>query len=170
MRLRFYFIAVNLVVLAIFGWAVVPEQVSILQGQQLAFRLSERQLAIMEENYRLYKENAALLVKLQSEASYIIQPAGQTGEFLAEIRSSLNLHNLSEREFYASEQALHFVDGRYITEIQALIAADGNHYDIVYFIKDLANHYRFIRIGRLRISEEFSPSRLWLTFSIYEEV
>ena len=169
MRLKTYFIVANILLIAVIAWAIIPERVFILQGQGPAIRLMERQLAIMEDNFRMYEENTALLYTLQQEAVYVIQPAGHLGALLAEVRAILHARNLIEQEFYASEQAFHYVDNQTpVAEIRTTLTADGSYDDISAFISDLAHHYRYLQIERIQISEAFSPARLWLTFSIYE--
>ena len=164
-----YFIAINILVLSLAAFAVIPERMFIWQGQTTAIRLRERQLAIMEENLRRYEDHAALFSALQAEDIIIIQPAEHTGALLTVVRSMLYMRGLTEHEFHASEQASHYIGGRHIAETRATIMAGGNFSDISAFLHDLANHYRYLRLERIQISEEISMSRLWLIFSIYEE-
>ena len=169
MKTKLCFIAINIVILAAFSWVMLPGRVFILQGFGPSLELMAQQLAIMEENYHRHEENIARLAYLQTQEGYIIQPAGQVGALLDEIRSMLDLRNLTEQEFYASEQRIHYLNGRFVTETVATIAANGSYSDIGSFVSDLSSHYRFIRLERVQISEEFSPTRLWLVFTIYEE-
>ena len=187
--MKLLFVAFNIVVLTVFVLVLLPDRVFILQGQVAALDLKERQLTILEENYLNHEENAALLTYLLAQENYIIQPTGHVGAMLEEIRAILHSHRLSEFEFYASEQGGHYVDGRFVVRTLATFAVDGSYHDVVEFISDLDSHYRFVRLERMQlelmqldrvpldrtqldraqISGEFSPTRLWLVFSIYEE-
>ena len=169
MKIRQYFIAANILFLAAVVWQIAPERVFILQGQRDTLALRERQLAVIEESYRAKDGNIELLAGLQQNDVYIILPAGQTGAILTEVREMLFLHGLEEQEFFASEQAMHYIDGRLVIEVRATLAANGRYGDINAFLQGLADCYRYIRLEHIQISEEFIPTSLWLTFAIYEE-
>ena len=168
-RLWMYFIATNILGLALAIWAIVPERIFILEGQTAARTLHERRLAAMEYNLLMYEEHVALLLTLQAEEKIIIQLPGYTGALLTDVLYMLYTHSLTEHEFHASEQATHYAWGHHVTETRATIVADGNFDNISAFIDDVINHYRYMRIERIQISKEFPLTRLWLTFSIYEE-
>jgi len=168
-RLWIYFIAANILLLVLVALNVIPGRVFILQGQAMAFQLRERQLALLEENYHMYEKNVALLSNFQVDGAIIVQPSGHTGALLTDVRQILYVNNLTEQEFHASEHASHYVGTGRVTETRATIVADGDYNDIVAFVDDLANHYRYLRLERIQISEEFPLTRLWLTISIYEE-
>jgi len=167
-RLWLYFIAVNILWLALAIWVTMPERVLIFQGQAAAFSLRERQLSVMENNLRMYEENIASLSKFYIEEDIIIQPSGQTGTMLTDVRNMLHMRNLTEREFHASEQGSHYAGVQHVVETRASLVADGSYDNISAFLHDLANHYRYLRLERIQISEEFPQTRLWLTISIYE--
>ena len=168
-KLIFYFAVANALILFLLGWGILAEQIAELRWQAPSLEMKERQLAIKEENYRTRGENAILLSYLQRERGYIIQPPGQVGALLTEIRAKLYQNGLQEQEFYASELGLHYIDGRIVAETVSTLVAGGSYTDILSFLEELSGHYRFIHLERLMISEEAHAYRLWLTFSIYEE-
>lgn len=175
MRARFCFVIVNILLSALILWTLLPERIFTLQAQGPAIRLRERQLAIMEENFRLYDYNMALLEGFGTEAAeagYIIQPSGYIGAILTDVRMMLHLRGLDEIEFFSSVAAFHNVNGRGVEETRATVVAQGTYADILAFLTDMAHHYRYLRLERIvisEISEEFTQTRLWLTFSIYEK-
>ena len=168
-HLWLYFIAINILILSAAAFAVIPERMFIWQGQTSDIRLRERQLNIMHENLLLYEEHAALFYELQTRENIIIQPAEHTGALLTDVRSMLHMRNLAEHEFHASEQASHYIGDRHVAETRATVVAEGSFANISAFLHDLADHYRYLRLERIQISEEMPVARLWLIFSIYEE-
>ena len=168
-RLWLCFTAVNIVVLSLAAFVIIPERIFIWQGQTTALRLRERQLSIMKENLLHYEENTALFSALKAEENIIIQPAEHTGALLTDVRSMLSVRNLAEHEFHASEQASHYIGDRHVAETRATVVAEGSFADISAFLHDLAGHYRYLRLERIQISEETPITQLWLIFSIYEE-
>ena len=187
LRSRFYFVVANVVLLAIIGWLMVPERIFVFRNQETTLTLKERQFAIIMDNYHSLDDNMILLSSLHQDARYIIQPTGHVGAMLTEVRTLLNNNGLIEQDFFAGEQAFHYINGRIVTETRATLVADSinaghihadhihadhnsidcNFIAISTFLYELANHYRYIRIEQMQI--EFNPTRLWLTFSIYEE-
>lgn len=163
------FIAINIFVLSVVVFTVVPERLFTWQVQTTALRLRERQLSLMEENLRHYEDHTALFSALQAGENIIIQPAEHTGALLTDVRSMLHTQNLTEHEFHASEQASHYIGGRHVAETRATVVAEGSFADISAFLHDLADHYRYLRLERIQISDETPTTRLWLIFSIYEE-
>ena len=172
MRIKLYFIAANIVLVSMVFWILLPNRLFILRGYENAVSLRERQLSVREENFRMYDENIALLAALQAEndRQIIIQPAGELGGILNDVRDMLYSRGLRELEFYAGEQAVHYVYGRHIRETRVTIVAEGYFYRIDDFISDLVHHYRFFRLERIQISDEFELSRLWVGFSLYEKI
>lgn len=168
MRLRLYFIIANILLMALAAATFLPDRLSYLQGQEAAISLRERQLAILEENYRMYEENTELLASMRLERLIIQQP-GYMGALLTDIRSLLHNHNLAELEFHASEQAQHYLIDHLISETRTSILAEGQYNNISSFITALTEHQSYIRPERIQISMETEPPRLWLTLSIYEK-
>lgn len=123
----------------------------------------------MEENLRLFEENVLLLQDYLAEETYLINPTGFLGLVLTDIRAILQANNLIEQQFSANEQALHDIDGRYIAELRITLTADGDMDNINSFIQNLTQYSRYIRIERIQLDNEVSPTRLLLTFSTYEE-
>ena len=173
MKLRNYFIAGNIVFLTLATWLIFPNMIFTLRDQTTERTLRDRQIAIMDENYHLMEENTALLADFQETSRYIIQPAGYIGSVLTEVRELLHLHSLTERDFFAAEQGIHYIESLLTNTIQvaetaATIAAYGSYENIENFLYDLANHYRYIRLSQVQISKEFNPTQFWISFSIYE--
>ena len=164
---KLYFLIANIILISAAIWWFVPDRISIVQGQNDLLALKERQFLIMEENYNTKDENIELLAGL--EQSHIIQPPGQLGAIMTDIRTILLQNNLIEQDFFASEQATHYIEGRMVIETRGTLSASGRYYDINNFIKNLADHRQFIRLEDIQISKEFIPTGLWLTFAIYEE-
>lgn len=170
-----YFIIANALWLAAVIGFTMPGRIFTLQMQGATLDMYERQLAILEENYLMYEENAAFLAYLQGGGSgdtavkYIIQPAGHVGALLTEIRRMLHNAGLQNQEFSAMVQGFHYVDQMPVTEIRASLSAEGDKGDIITFIHKLADHYRLLQIDWIQISKESTPPRLWINFTIYEE-
>ena len=172
MKVKICFTAANIILLAVVLWHIVPERLFVLQAYEAVISLRERQLEIREENLRMYEENIATIAALEYRDDWqiIIQPAGHIGALLTDVRNMLYARGLFELEFYASEQALHYLYGRHLSETRSTIVAEGCFYDINDFVKDITSYYRYLRLERIQISAEFELSRLWLTFSVYEEI
>jgi len=166
-RLWRFFIIINAIIAFLVIWNAIPERVFIFQGQTTAFRLRERQLEIMEHNLRMYETNIALISDFHIEGDIIIQPPGQTGAILMDIRNKIYTQDLIEREFHANEEGYHYIGGQHLIETSVSLMAEGDYDSINIFLHDLANYYRYLRFERIQISEEFSQTRLWLTLSIY---
>ena len=171
MKVKLLFIAANILFISLAAWLVMPERMFVLAGQGTSLSLKERQLSVLNHNFTMHEENAALLSALQEEEGLmiVIQPAGQLGALLSDIREMLRKRGLHEQEFYASEQAVHYVNGRHVSETRATIAAYGDYYGISALIRDISLHYRYLRVERLQISEEILFTRVLIIFVVYEE-
>lgn len=171
-RVLMYFIAANIIVVMVVMAITLPERMHILQNLGAGIHLQERMLDVMEHNLHMYEENSATLANLMSErrGPVMIQPFGQAGAVITDVRNILHTQGLREREFNTSGHTSHHVANRYIAEIRTTLTAIGNYDDISAFIHDLANHYQYLRLVRLQISKSDSYSQLLLDFSIYEEI
>jgi len=165
MNIRTVFAAANALLVGVFLLAVLPGRVFVFRGQEATLRLRERQFVVWEENYLHYAENAAMLSALLDEYTgrVIIQPAGELAVLLGDVRNMLHSRGLAELEFYANEQAVHYIDGQLVTETRATIVTEGDFAAFAAFIEDAVRHYRYLRVGRIQVSE----TRMWVTFSVY---
>jgi|GEM_PF-2034484 len=168
-KVKIYFIIANALCLAFALATIVPDSLFTLRHQESSINVMERQLAVREANYRMYEEKLRQFAAMDDTDLIIIQPPGHLGALLTEIRAKLHDNYLSEIEFHASERALHYASRGRVAETRSVVVADGNYGDIGGFLYDMANHYRYIRLERIQISEESPQTRLWLTFIIYEE-
>ena len=168
-KLKIYFIIANILCLGFALAIIVPDNLFNLRNQDASIRIRESRLAMQEQNFQMQAENISLLAEISDSGLIIIQPPGHLGALLTEIRAKLHDNRLSEIEFHASERALHYVNNALVAETRSVVVAEGNYGDISGFLYDMASHYRYIRLERIQISEELPQTRLWLTFTIYEE-
>ncbi|MCL1987092.1 MAG: type 4a pilus biogenesis protein PilO [Firmicutes bacterium] len=170
MKLKIYFIIANVLIFGIILYLTIPPRIQTIQNQATLISLQQRQLATMEANLHLYEENLQLIQNYLEEETYIINPTGYLGVLLTDIRAVLQANNLSEQQFSATEQAVHQIDGRNITELRINLTADGNFNNISSFIQQLTENNGYVRIERIQLDNESSPMRLLLTFATYEEI
>lgn len=163
--MKLSFVIANILLIAAFGLFYVMERAPTIQGQAASIAVLERQLEIQESNYRMYTQNA---IYFEEEQAIIIQPPGHVGALLTEVRSILHAHRLTELEFSVSEQAFYHMEDQYVVQTRGTTLAEGRYCDINAFLNDIASHYRYIRIERVQITKESEPTRMLLTFSIYE--
>ena len=169
MKIKALFFTANIFFITAAAWYILPGRIFELQIQRNMYNIYERRLQAMEENYLRKLENTELLKYLQYHNEYIIPPPGRIGAVLADIRQILFSHNLNEDDFFASEQAAHYVNGHKITEIRTAISASGDYNDITAFIKSLTQHRRYLRLNNIHITKESDYAHLRLSLTIYEE-
>ena len=171
--LLIYFVVANVLLLLAVAGMIIPGRIYTLRMQGAVIGLYERRLAFLEENYRMYGENAAYLAKLQeatgSGTRYAIQPAGQIGALLTEVRRMLHTGRLQSLELYARVQGFQHVNYRHVTEVRVSLSAEGDKDDIISFLHSLSGHYRLLQIDWIQISQETETSKLWVNFTVYEE-
>ena len=160
MKIKLYFVIVNIAVLVILFGFVVRGQISNLQLQAATINIRTRQLESMELNYQMQEENLKLLAEIGAA-----RPLSRTGEVLSDVFILVRTHGLMILEFNASEYAIHYE----AIEARATIVSKGCAQDIIAFLYDLSQHDSHIQIWRTQIYEEDAEQQLRLTFSVFEE-
>ena len=160
MKVKLYFVVINIIALATLFGFVVYGQISNIQLQTSTINVREQQLKSLELNYQMQEENLKILAELGTEGLI-----SRTGEVLTDVLTLLHSHNLTLLDLNAGEYASHYE----AIETRAAITCKGYAHDIIAFLYDLSQHSSNIQIWRTQVYQEDAEQQLQLTFSVFEE-